>query len=161
MNTASFRHILGHLPTGVTVVTAYSAGEPIGMAANSVTSLSLQPPMVLLCPAIASETWPGIRRSGSLCINVMAAHHEVLCQQFALKGIDRFAGVLWHLRTAGPALDEAVAWIECTIDAEYPGGDHTIAAASVVAIEAADDAVPLVFFRGRYGTFAGNLEAEA
>jgi flavin reductase (DIM6/NTAB) family NADH-FMN oxidoreductase RutF len=149
-----FRTVLGHLPTGVTVITANGEFEPTGMAANSVTSVSLDPPLILVCPARSSETWPAIRATGQFCVNVMAGHHERLCRQFALKEQNRFAGVSWHQRQAGPALDDAAAWIDCAIRDEHDAGDHTIVVADVLAVEAAPDPVPLVFFRGRYGTFS-------
>ncbi len=149
-----FRTVLGHLPTGVTVVTAYHDGTPVGMASNSVTSVSLNPPLILFCPAKASTTWPLIRDSGSFAVNVFAAHHERASRQFSKVGIDRFAGVSWHERPTGPALDDAVAWIECTIDAEHDAGDHTIVVGAVQQLEvSADTPDPLVFFRGRYGSF--------
>ena len=150
-----FRQVLGHLATGVTVVTAYGPDGPVGMAANSVTSVSLDPPLVLVCPAKSSTTWPAIRAAGEFCVNVMAGHHEEICRRFALQGVDRFAGVAWSERAAGPALDDAVAWVECAIRDEHDAGDHTIVVASVLGLGAAEDAAPLVFFRGRYGTFSG------
>lgn len=152
--TQLFRHVLGHLPTGVTVITALSGDTPVGMAANSVTSVSLEPPLILLCPAKSSTTWPDIRDSGSFCVNVMAGHHEEAVRQFALRDADRFAGVAWTPRAAGPALDEAVAVIECELDVEHEAGDHTIAIGRVVALEARSDVAPLVFFQGRYGGFS-------
>ncbi|MFL5843481.1 MAG: flavin reductase family protein [Solirubrobacteraceae bacterium] len=149
----AFRHVLGHLPTGVTVITAYTDAGPTGMAANSVTSVSLDPPLILVCPAKSSTTWPAIRDSGRFCVNIMAGHHEEATRQFALKDADRFAGVSYTDRPCGPALDDAVAWIECAIRDEHDAGDHTIVVGAVSAIEAAADGAPLVFFRGRYGTF--------
>jgi flavin reductase (DIM6/NTAB) family NADH-FMN oxidoreductase RutF len=146
-----FRHVLGHLPTGVTVITAQAEDGPTGMAANSVTSVSLDPPLILLCPAKSSSTWPRIRATGRFCVNIMAGHHEETTRRFAQRGIDRFAGVQFRRRPCGPALTDAVAWIECALRAEHDAGDHTIAVGEVTEIEAADDAVPLVFFRGRYG----------
>jgi 3-hydroxy-9,10-secoandrosta-1,3,5(10)-triene-9,17-dione monooxygenase reductase component len=148
-----FRFGLGHLPTGVTVLTAYSDRGPVGMAANSITSVSLDPPLILVCPAKSSESWPAIRGAERFCANVMARHHEGLVRQFARKGIDRFAGVDWHERSCGPALDGAVAWIQCRLEGEHDAGDHTIAVASVEEIDADRKAIPLVFFRGRYGAF--------
>src|SRR3954463_2585218 len=86
VSPVEFRRVLGHLPTGVTVLAAFRPDdEPIGMAANSVTSVSLAPPMILLCPAKSSTTWPGIRAAGRFCINVMAEHHEGLCRRFAAR----------------------------------------------------------------------------
>lgn len=156
-----FRQVLGHLPTGVTVVTAVGPDGPIGLAANSVTSVSLAPPMILICPARSSDTWPAIREAGTFCVNIMAGHQESVTRRFAQKGLDRFAGIDWVPRVAGPALSDAVAWIECSIHAEYDGGDHSIVVADVLGIDAADAAAPLVFFRGRYGTFADALVREA
>ena len=149
-----FRNVLGHFATGVTIITAIDGEEPVGMAANSFTSLSLDPPLILFCPAKSSTTWPPIRDSGRFCINVFAAHHEEMSRRFSARGVDRFAGVAWHDRGAGPALDDAVAWIECTIDAIHEGGDHLIVVGAVDALEIREANVePLVFFRGSYGSF--------
>lgn len=149
-----FRHVLGHLPTGVTVVTARGPEAPLGMAVNSFGSVSLDPPLVLFCPAKSSTTWPQIRHAGCFCVNVMAGHHEQAARRFARAGADRFAGLAYVDRPTGPALCDAVAWIECALHDEHDAGDHTIVVASVLAIEAAAAGDPLVFFRGRYGTFA-------
>ena len=153
IDAAHFRHVLGHLPTGVTVIAAYEDGGPVGMAANSVTSVSLDPPLILLCPAKSSATWPTIRAAGSFCVNVMAGHHEDVTRQFASKETDRFSGIQWTSRPTGPALCDAVAWIECRIQDEHDAGDHTIVVGRVLAIEAAPESEPLVFFRGSYGSF--------
>jgi 3-hydroxy-9,10-secoandrosta-1,3,5(10)-triene-9,17-dione monooxygenase reductase component len=150
-----FRRVLGHLPTGVTVIAAYGVDAPVGMTANSVTSVSLDPPMILFCPAKSSSTWPRIRATGAFCVNVLAGHHEELTRQFAAKGIDRFSGVAYEERPTGPALIDAIAWIECVLYSEQEAGDHMIALARVISIEtrAVADPEPLVFFRGRYGSF--------
>jgi 3-hydroxy-9,10-secoandrosta-1,3,5(10)-triene-9,17-dione monooxygenase reductase component len=155
IDAAEYRRVLGHLPTGVTVLTAFGAGgRPTGLAANSLTSVSLDPPLILVCPAKTSTTWPTIRAAGAFCVNVMASHHEPLCRRFARRHVDRFAGVGWRTGPAGPALDDAIAWLQCEITAEHDAGDHTIVLAAVSEIEAAADGNPLVFFKGRYGTFA-------
>jgi flavin reductase (DIM6/NTAB) family NADH-FMN oxidoreductase RutF len=153
INAADFRHVLGHLPTGVTVITADRGEDPIGMSANSVTSVSLDPPLILFCPAKSSTTWPSIRDARRFCVNVMASHQTALALGFARRGVDRFDGVNYRRRPAGPALVEAVAWIECSLRAEHDAGDHVIVVADVLAIEAATAADPLVFFRGGYGSF--------
>jgi 3-hydroxy-9,10-secoandrosta-1,3,5(10)-triene-9,17-dione monooxygenase reductase component len=150
-----FRTVLGHLPTGVTVVTAHHSEGPVAMSANSVTSVSLEPPMILFCPAKSSTSWPRIRESGRFCVNIFGARHEEISRRFAARGVDRFAGVAWHERAAGPALDEAVAWIECTIEAEHEAGDHMIVVGAVDGLDLHEQGgKPLVFFRGRYGSFA-------
>jgi 3-hydroxy-9,10-secoandrosta-1,3,5(10)-triene-9,17-dione monooxygenase reductase component len=158
ISSERFRHVLGHLPTGVTVITAMVDGRPVGMAANSVTSVSLEPPLLLVCPAKSSTTWPEIRAARRFCVNVMAGHHEALSLQFSQRGVDRFANVPWHQRQSGPALDEAVAWIDCETHVEHDAGDHTIAVASVnaldIGLESGEREV-LIFYRGRYGRFSG------
>ena len=154
ITAADFRHVLGHLPTGVTIIiTADGGGGPFGMSANSVTSVSLEPPLILLCPAKSSTTWPSIRACRRFCVNVMASHQTEATLAFARRGVDRFEGVPYRPRPAGPGLDDAVAWIECELDAEHDAGDHTIVVAKVLAIEAAGQGEPLVFFRGGYGSF--------
>ena len=87
-------------------------------------------------------------------MNVFAAHHDEMSRRFSARGVDRFAGVAWHQRPAGPALDDAVAWIECSVDAVHEAGDHLIVVGAVEGLEMRDaDVEPLVFFRGRYGSF--------
>jgi flavin reductase (DIM6/NTAB) family NADH-FMN oxidoreductase RutF len=155
ISESEYRRVLGHLPTGVTVLTAFSGdGTPTGLAANSVTSVSLEPPMILVCPAKASTTWPSIREAGRFCVNFMASHHADLCVRFAQKNVDRFAGVGWHARAAGPALHDAIAWLQCEISDERDAGDHTVVIAAVTEIEASPEGAPLVFFKGKYGTFS-------
>ena len=108
VDSQRFRRVLGHLPTGVTVITAHGADGPAGMAANSVTSVSLDPPLVLFCPAKSSTTWPRLRQAGVICINVLAADHAELSRRFAGQatghhaGITRFQGV-----TAAPFPESA------------------------------------------------------
>jgi len=148
-----FRRALSHLPTGVTVLTAHGLNGPVGMAANSITSVSLDPPLILVCPAKSSSTWPAIRQAGSFCVNIMASHHEGLTRQFAARDTERFVGVDHSSRRTGPALSEAIAWIECVIQDEHDAGDHTIVVARVVGLDAVGESDPLVFFRGQYGSF--------
>jgi 3-hydroxy-9,10-secoandrosta-1,3,5(10)-triene-9,17-dione monooxygenase reductase component len=148
-----FRHVLGHVPTGVSVITGAPEGVPCGMAVNSFGALSLTPPLVLFCPARSSTTWPDLRRARALCINVLAHEHVELCRQFSRRAVDRFAGVSWHWRGRSPALDGVVCWLDCELVDEYDGGDHTIVVSRVLAMELASRPVPLVFLRGAYGTF--------
>lgn len=157
VSATEFRRVLAHLPTGVTVISAMRNGAPIGMAANSVTSVSLDPPLVSFCAARSSTTWPEIRKVERFTVSVMGAGDGDICRRFGRRGTDRFAGLAWHARACGPGLDRAVAWIDCAVDAEHPAGDHTIVVARVIDLEAADAVAPLVFFLGGYGTF-GDLE---
>ncbi|MGD9734291.1 MAG: flavin reductase family protein [Solirubrobacterales bacterium] len=154
----AFRHVLGHYPTGVALVTADRPSGPVGMTCNSFTSVSLRPPLVAVCPAKSSETWPEIRRAGRFVVNLVHSDHEEVVRHFAAKGADRFASVSYHRRECGPAIDDALAWIECRLDAEHDAGDHTIAIGRVTALQAREGVEPLVFFRGEFGTFNGNAK---
>jgi 3-hydroxy-9,10-secoandrosta-1,3,5(10)-triene-9,17-dione monooxygenase reductase component len=148
----AFRHVLGHYPTGVAVITAQGPDGPVGMSMNSFTSLSLQPPLVLFCPAESSRTWPLLRQAGRIAINVLSAGQEAVSRAFAARDLDRFAGLAWTLGSNGaPLLDDALGWLECTVQAEYPAGDHLVVIAAIdrmgVHTQIAD---PLVFFKGAY-----------
>lgn len=156
----TFRRVLGHLPTGVSVITGNCLDGPVGVSCNSVTSVSLDPPLIAFCPARTSETWPALRRSGRFCVNFMAEHHEGLIGAFARKRVNRFTGVRHHPRLCGPALDDAIAWLDCELRAEHEAGDHFIVLAEVIALDARAGGAPLVFFRGRYGTFAPRTGAD-
>lgn len=148
---ARFRHVLGHLPTGVTVITAVDAGEPVGMACNSFTSASLDPPLVAFYAGCASDTWPRIRAAGCFAANVLADRQDELGRRFARKGIDRFAGVPWRRSELGsPLLDDALAWIDCELHRVYEAGDHEIVLGRVHSLDTAPTGAPLLFFRGAF-----------
>jgi 3-hydroxy-9,10-secoandrosta-1,3,5(10)-triene-9,17-dione monooxygenase reductase component len=150
-----FRDALGHLPTGVTIVTARLPDVRVGLACNSVTSVSLEPPLVAFCAARSSTTWPQIRLAGRFCVNVLADCHAEAAQRFAKRGVDRFATSLsWHEREGGPGLDDAVAWVDCEAYDEHEAGDHVIVVGRVLALGMRSNASPLVFYRGAYGSFA-------
>lgn len=145
-----FRQVLGHLPTGVTIVTAQTPSGPAGMTANSFGSVSLEPPLVLFCPAKTSETWPKLRSARHFCVNILAAHQEQLCQQFARKGTERFLDVPFRNRLGGPALDGAVGWVDCELETEQEAGDHLVVVARVLDLDTNSGGAPLVFHRGRF-----------
>ncbi len=148
----SFRHVLGHYPTGVAVLTASTPAGPLGMAMNSFTSLSLDPPLVLFCPSRSSTTWPEIRAAGAIAVNVLSAGQESVSRAFAARGANRFDEVDWTPGGNGaPLLADALGWLECTVQAEHPAGDHTVVIARIelMGVHPAI-ADPLVFFRGGY-----------
>lgn len=152
-----FRDVLGHFPTGVTVITSPGEnGEPIGMAVGSFTSVSLDPPMVAFLPDRGSSTFPLIRNAGRFCVNVLAGGQEDLCRSFATRGADRFGAVDWRPapRTGSPVLDGVVAWIDCELGEVHETGDHYIVIGKVLALEVQTPTLPLLFFQGGYGTFA-------
>ena len=157
LDPLQFRHVLGHFPTGVAVITAVgSDGQPVGLAVGSFTSVSLDPPMVAFLPDKSSTSWPKIEASGKFCVNVLGAHQQQVSRAFAAKGGDKFAGLTWSPSQLGsPMIDGVLAWIDCEIDAVHEAGDHYIVVGRVSELDiAAPDGEPLVFFKGGYGNFA-------
>jgi flavin reductase (DIM6/NTAB) family NADH-FMN oxidoreductase RutF len=146
----SFRDALGAFATGVAFVAAAPRGTPTGLIVNSLTSVSLDPPLVSFCTSRTSLTWSRMRRSKRLGISILGSRHEAFARCAAPAGADRFAGTDWVLQRGVPLLSHALAWLECEIVAEHRGGDHWIVVSGVdrLRLFAADD--PLVFFAGAY-----------
>ena len=155
VSPAVLRDVLGHFATGVVVVTAQQAdGTLLGFTCQSFASLSLDPPLVTFAPARSSSTWPRIRDVGTFCVNVLAADHRDLSAGFARSGtaVDKFAGVRWCSAPSGaPVLEGVSAWVDCTLWAEYDGGDHTIVVGHVRDLGSDPTTLPLLFDRGAYG----------
>jgi len=156
-----FRQVLGHCPTGVTVVTATRAdGSPVGFTIGSFTSVSLDPPLVGFLPMTDSERWQAIEATGSFCVNVLGFNQGELCWRFAKSTIaDPFENCDWHPSpiTGSPILDGAIAWIDCTVEQVVPAGDHQFVMGRVVELAHAHpdlEPVPLLFYRGQVGRFA-------
>ncbi|PZG16528.1 flavin reductase family protein [Nonomuraea aridisoli] len=151
-----FREVLGTFATGVVAITAVDPrdGRPCGLAVNSFTSVSLDPPLVAFCVAHTSTSWPRVRGAGVVTVNVLADGQRDVCAQLASRGGDKFAGLSWTGSPGGnPVLGDALAWLDCAIEAEHAAGDHTIVVARVLRLAALADGEPLVFFRGAYGSF--------
>ncbi|MGW5575091.1 flavin reductase family protein [Nocardia thailandica] len=153
---ADLRRVLGHFATGVAIIAAHDGTRPIGFTCQSVTSVSLDPPYVSFCPAKTSTSWPLLRASERLCLNILAEDQQELCRRFAVSGGDKFAGVGWARAGNGaPALHGSLAHIEATVELEHDAGDHTLVLARVTALRADHTGRPLLFFRGGFGGFAG------
>jgi len=148
-----FRNTLGQFCTGVVIAAGCSEGELKGFAAQSFTSLSLEPPLVAVCPAKTSTSWPKLRATGSFCINVLAADQKAVCDAFAKPGMAAQIG--WRPGVTGaPVLDGVLAYIDCDLETEHDAGDHVIAVGRVRDIAILDgEKSPLLFFRGSYGSF--------
>jgi 3-hydroxy-9,10-secoandrosta-1,3,5(10)-triene-9,17-dione monooxygenase reductase component len=146
-----FRSVMGHFATGVTVVTATTPQGPVGMTANAVCSLSLEPLLLLVAFDNDARTLPVVRATGRFGVNVLAAGQEDLARLFASKAPERekFAGVAHTVHDGIPVLEGALAWVGCRLERLIPGGDHTIGIAAVEAAEAGHGE-PLLWFRGRY-----------
>lgn len=154
----TFRAVLGHLPTGVTIVTGFREQTPIGFTIGSFTSVSLDPPLVGFLPMLESETWAALAPSNKFCVNVLHHDQGELCWRFARMAIDdgRFDGIDWSLSPTGcPIIAGSIAWIDCEVAHVYEMGDHYFVLGRVVDLAHADggDHVPLVFFRGELGGF--------
>lgn len=145
------RRVLGHFATGVTIVAGFDDGMPVGFACQSFTSVSLEPPLVLFCPAHTSRTWPLIQASGSFTVNVLADDQTDLAKRFATSGIDKFAGLDWHPTTWGPSLDGVLASVHCDISQVHEAGDHDVVIGHVRELVTHRSGGPLLFFRGQFG----------
>jgi len=154
-DSAKFRQVLGHFPTGVTVITAAPDSGPVGLAVGSFASVSLDPPLVAFFPDKGSSSWPLIEAAGTFCVNILAEDQEDVCRRFASKGDDKFAGLGWKPAGSGaPRLDGVLAWIDCDIDSVVEAGDHFCVMGRVRDLEVGHNGAPLLFFRGGYGRFA-------
>jgi 3-hydroxy-9,10-secoandrosta-1,3,5(10)-triene-9,17-dione monooxygenase reductase component len=153
-NSVHFRSVLGQFASGVTVITGLtSIGEPVGFTCQSFTSVSLEPPLIAFCPTLGSRTYAAIRATRRFCVNVLGDHQEDLGRLFA--GRDRrFSDARWHAGPDGPPrLDDALAWIDCRIDAEHTAGDHYVVIGRVESIgRGAPERTPLVFHRGAFSS---------
>jgi flavin reductase (DIM6/NTAB) family NADH-FMN oxidoreductase RutF len=153
----TLRTVLGHYPSGVTVVTAMDGSVPVGFACQSFHALSLDPPMVVILVGKHSTSWPRIRSAETFAVNVLSEGQETLCRSFAVSGADKFAGVEWApSRFDAPILEGSSAWFDCRIEAEHDGGDHLIVAARILDLGIADDRLPLVFHRGTFRTMTSD-----
>ncbi len=146
-----FRDVMGRFATGVTVVTAAGPDGPVGMTANAVCSLSLDPTLLLVCFDEGARTLSVVRDAGRFGVNVLGAGQEDLARLFASKRPERekFAGVAHTVHDGIPVIEGALAWVGCRLERLVPGGDHTIGIGAVEAAEAGEGD-PLLWFRGSY-----------
>ena len=146
-----FRAVLGRFATGITVITAVDeAATPHGMTVSAFSSLSLDPPLILVCVANDATMAPLLARANSFAVNVLSDGQEALSRRFAGKIDDRFAGVGYRAGEQGnPLLDDVLAWLECRIVARHPAGDHVIVVGRVEDA-GVHDGRPLLYYRGGY-----------
>jgi flavin reductase (DIM6/NTAB) family NADH-FMN oxidoreductase RutF len=146
-----FRRVLGHFATGVTIVTTCDAdARPSGLTVSAFASLSLDPPLVLVCIDHKSQTYPALRESGRFAINVLALGQEAISRRFASTQAGKFDGLAYQISDLKlPLLGAALAHIECMTVSTHVEGDHTIFVGRVerTGINNGD---PLLYFRGRY-----------
>lgn len=149
--STQLRSAFGHFATGVTIVTALdAAGQRVGMTANSFSSLSLDPPLVLWSLARTSTNYAAFCGAKSFAVHVLDATQSALAKHFATKDIDRFAGVSLVTGHGGvPVLADFHACFQCDTHSQLDGGDHTIFVGRVITMEERPGE-PLLFYRGRF-----------
>jgi flavin reductase (DIM6/NTAB) family NADH-FMN oxidoreductase RutF len=151
---ARYRAVMGHFATGVTVITVTGAAGPLGMTANAVCSLSLDPLLLLVCFDNGARTLPIVRERERFGVNVLSAGQEDLARLFASKEPEsqKFAGVSHSVVQGVPVIEGVLAWVGCTLERLIPAGDHTIGIGAVTAAELGPHpGEPLIWYRGAYG----------
>ncbi|HVW43577.1 MAG TPA: flavin reductase family protein [Amycolatopsis sp.] len=149
------RRAFGCFPSGVTAVSAMVGDEAVGMAASSFTSVSVAPPLVSVCVQDSSATWPRLRYRPRIGLSVLAEGHDQACRNLSRKTGDRFAGVDWEVAAGGGVfVHGATAWLDCSLYAEVPAGDHSIALLEIHGLRADPEAAPLVFHGSRFRRLA-------
>ena len=154
VSAEALRRVAGTFATGVTAITTLLNGEPCGCAANAVTSLSLEPPLMLVCLARGSNTHASLRDSRAFAINILdqSAESRALCRLFASRSTEKFAGVAFERgKIDVPILAVAMSWLECELVDSHDSGDHTIFIGRVLAAGDAER-MPLLYFRGQFGS---------
>jgi flavin reductase (DIM6/NTAB) family NADH-FMN oxidoreductase RutF len=162
VDPAHFRSVMGNFTTGVTVVTAAGPAGPVGMTANAVASLSLEPLLLLVAFDNTARTLQVVRDTGRFGVNVLAGGQEELARLFASKAPEdaKFAGIPHQVHDGIPVIDGVLAWVGCRLEQLVPGGDHTIGIGAVESAEAGErsgdersargSGRPLLWFRGEY-----------
>ncbi|GAC1639850.1 MAG: hypothetical protein NVS4B2_29320 [Chloroflexota bacterium] len=154
-NAREFRDAVGAFATGVTVITTRGADEPYGMTANAFSSVSLDPPLVLVCVIKGTDGAESIERNGIFAVNMLSHEQEPISRYFASRsrprGPDAFAEISHaHAATGSPILDDASAYLDCQLYASHDAGDHVIFIGEVMAIGTNSDRPPLLYHGGKY-----------
>ncbi|HWW49376.1 MAG TPA: flavin reductase family protein [Xanthobacteraceae bacterium] len=155
IQSSELRAFAGHFATGVAVVTTSDAsGACYGLTMNAVTSLSLDPPLLLICLAHSSSTLKALRQSGYFCLHFLSSEQQAISDLFSKKTDDKFSTLTFTRGDFGsPVLSGVIAASECEVTSTYPGGDHTIVIGAVKTV-AAPGGTPLLYHRGRYTQLA-------
>ncbi|MBI2458538.1 MAG: flavin reductase family protein [candidate division NC10 bacterium] len=160
-----FREVMGSLATGVTVVTTRDRqGQPRGLTATAVCSVSLMPPLLLVCIDHTADCYEAFLGADAFAVNLLRDDQEHLSRQFARKDARKFEGIAYRPGVTGaPILPGVLAHVECRVQARHPGGDHTIFVGEAVdsgVVPVEDGRSPLLHFRGGYARIASRLRAE-
>jgi flavin reductase (DIM6/NTAB) family NADH-FMN oxidoreductase RutF len=147
VDSAELRRVFGAFPSGVTAVAALVNDRPVGIAVSSFTSVSLAPPLVSVCIARTSTTWPTLRLAARFGVSVFSGDQEVECRALSERRQDRFSGLAWRATADGAVLLEGVsAWLVCSIERQVQAGDHDIVVLHVHDLDASPNLKPLIFY---------------
>jgi flavin reductase (DIM6/NTAB) family NADH-FMN oxidoreductase RutF len=151
-----FRAVLSHFASGVTIVTTCDSEQhPTGLTASAFCSVSLDPPLILICVDHKSQSYPHLRECGRFAINILHQGHEQLSRRFASSRLDKFDGVGFRMGSLGvPLIDESHAHLECRTVSAHVEGDHTIFVGRVEAV-GLGEGEPLLYYRGKYHRLHG------
>lgn len=155
-DTGGLRKVMGLFPTGVAVVAARSTGDaPVGLTVNSLTSLSLDPPLLLVCIGRGASCHDRLVQAGSFALSILGTHQVGVARRFAEEPSEvRFDGVAWRPGATGdPLVEGCTAWISCTLESVHRGGDHSILVGRVAGWEVGEGEA-LTFYRGEFGGVA-------
>ena len=152
MDTKRYREAISHFATGVTIITTLKDGKPVGMTASAVTSLSLEPVLLLVCISNKIATHEAIEQSQRFAVNVIGEGDGELAMRFAMPVADRFAGVELQTEFDLPVIKNAIAHFICDVHERFPGGDHSIFIGRVVDCSFAPESRPLLYFRSKFGS---------
>jgi len=151
LDQSRLRRVFGAFPSGVTALAALTGGQPAGLAASSFTAVSLDPPLVSVCVAHTSATWPLLQPAPRLGVSVLSADQARAGWQLAARGADRFAELRWRATVDGAVLlDGASAWLECSIHQQVAAGDHDLILLRVHDLDADSALTPLVFHASQF-----------
>lgn len=151
IDQVEFRQALSHFASGVTVITTQHENQPHGTTVSAFSSLSLNPPLVLVSIDTNATIHDLLIASGVFAVNILAEHAETISRHFAHRVPDKFAGISYALGELNvPLLEDAVASLECRLFARYPGGDHTIFVGEVISTRTYPEHQPLLYFRSQY-----------
>jgi flavin reductase (DIM6/NTAB) family NADH-FMN oxidoreductase RutF len=151
LSAGILRHAYGMFPSGVTAMCALIDSKPVGLAASSFTSVSIDPALVSVCVAHTSATWPVLRTAPRLGISVLAAEHDQIVRELSSKTGDRFGNVGWEAApTDAVFVHGSTLWMDCQIDNEVPAGDHDIVVLKVQSLQPYPDAAPMVFHASKF-----------
>ena len=150
----AFRRVLGHFASGITVVAAQAGDRCVGFTCQSFTSVSLDPPLIAFFVRLESSAWKLIREAGTFAVSVLSHDQQNIARIFGIPGADKFRDLAVTTSPNGsPLIDGAIAWLDCDVEQVFSAGDHDGVIGRVTSLAHVNNASPLLYFRGGYGTF--------